>query len=99
MMSCGNRRPLRHGFPAADPLLEPQHGVDHHVKVFVLGPARRTDDEAGRSADDAHAAEQAQTEPLARRPVHRHEHRCRPVIEHVRVSHPEPALEKCDHAA
>ena len=88
----------RHGFPAADPLLEPQHGVGHDVKVFVLGPARWTHDEAGRSADDAHPPEQAEAESLTGRPVHRHEHRCRPVIEHVRVSHAEPALEKRDHA-
>ena len=35
--------------PAADAVLQIPDGLDHDIEVFVLGPARRTDDEADRS--------------------------------------------------
>src|ERR1700680_2616519 len=40
-------RPARR-FPAANAIFEPEHGVDDDVEVFVLGPARRTDEEADK---------------------------------------------------
>src|SRR4029453_13471771 len=40
--------------PPANAFLQPNDGVDDHVEVFVFGPARWTDDEPGRSADNAH---------------------------------------------
>ena len=46
-------------------------GVDDDVEVFVFGPTRGTDDEAGRAADDAEASEEREAEALALAPVHR----------------------------
>ena len=48
----------RRRLPPADPLLEPHDGVDHDVEILVLGPARRTHDEADGFAADAEAREQ-----------------------------------------
>ena len=80
--------------PPADPLLEPHHGFNDDVEILVLGPAGGTDDEADRAGANAEAREQRLTEPLAIGAVDRGERRRRPVVEHVRPFHPEPALEK-----
>src|SRR6267154_721709 len=44
---------FRRRLPPANALFEARHRLDDHVEVFVLGPARGTDDEADDSAADA----------------------------------------------
>src|SRR5438046_7681189 len=52
------------GLPAANPLLEPHHGLDRDVEVLVFGPAGRTDDEAHDGVADAEPREKRLAKPL-----------------------------------
>ena len=82
------------GFPAADAMLEPDDGIDDHVEIFVFGPAGRTHDEADGLGMNAEARKQRLPMPLAIDPLDWHERRRRPIVEHMRVGHAEPAFEK-----
>src|SRR6185295_14433658 len=90
------RKPARWSrrLPSANPILEPQHGVDDDVEVFVLGPARRADEKPDQRAVDAETREQGLAVALAVGARHRREDRRRAIVEHGRVLQPEPALEK-----
>src|SRR5260221_5631625 len=61
----------RQRFPPADAILEPEHGVDDDVEVFVFGPARRTHDEAHERAVNARARQERLTVALTIGPVDR----------------------------
>ena len=95
----GEPAPRRRRFPAADPFLEPRHGVDDEAEILVFRPTRRTHDEAGGAAMHAQPREQRLAEPFPFRALHRHETRRGPVVQHARLLDAEAALEKRRQAA
>src|ERR1035437_172345 len=83
-----------HRLPAANVLLEPRHGIDDDVEILILGPARRTHDEADEAAADTEAREERLTVSFAIRALERREDRRRPVVEDARLPHAEAAFEE-----
>ena len=88
-----SRRGIRR-LPAADAVLEPPHGIDDDVEVFVFGPACRTHDEAHHAGVDAQAGEQRLPVAFPLDVADWNENRGRPIVQNVRVREAQPVLEE-----
>src|SRR5215475_5219306 len=89
----------RRRLPPANAILEPSDGVNHHVEVLILSPARRTHDETAHAEPDSQTSKQSLTELLALHAIERHEDRRRAVVQHMHLADAEAIFDERGHAS
>src|SRR5262249_51633646 len=87
------------GFPTADPFLETHDRFDHDIEIFIFRPTGRTDDEADVAAANAEPRKERLPKSLALGSVDWRERFRGSIVDHRRVRHAEPGLEKRRQAA